>query len=398
MSVVHADFTIERRYGCTPAQTFSAFADPELQAPVVRQPRRLARRRVGARLPRRRRRGTTAGGAPGRHATTRSAAGSTTSSTDERIVFAYDLLHDHRLISVSLTTIEFLRRRPRHAARCSPSRARSSTSPTAPPSREHGTGKLLDRLGALPRRRAGPMTLTLHEHPFAAYCWKALIALYERDVAVRARTSSATPQDRARLARAVADGEHPRARRRATGSRCRSPRRSSSTSTASATRRRWCPPTRRAALQARLWDRVIDGHVMTPMQKIVGDAPAAGGPPTIPQGVAEARAHARPRLRAARRASSPTGGWLAGPAFTLADCAAAPALLLRARRPPLGRGRPAATSPRYFARAHGAAVGRPRRSTRRARTATSSRSHGRRTRTRSRSASPSVVASGCRPR
>src|SRR3954453_24007918 len=26
------------------------------------------------------------------------------------------------------------------------------------------------------------MTLTLYEHPFAAYCWKALIALYERDV------------------------------------------------------------------------------------------------------------------------------------------------------------------------------------------------------------------------
>ena len=26
------------------------------------------------------------------------------------------------------------------------------------------------------------MTLVLHEHPFAAYCWKALIALYERAV------------------------------------------------------------------------------------------------------------------------------------------------------------------------------------------------------------------------
>jgi glutathione S-transferase len=26
------------------------------------------------------------------------------------------------------------------------------------------------------------MTLTLHEHPFASYCWKALIALYERGV------------------------------------------------------------------------------------------------------------------------------------------------------------------------------------------------------------------------
>ena len=26
------------------------------------------------------------------------------------------------------------------------------------------------------------MSLTLHEHPFSSYCWKALIALYERDV------------------------------------------------------------------------------------------------------------------------------------------------------------------------------------------------------------------------
>ena len=26
------------------------------------------------------------------------------------------------------------------------------------------------------------MALTLHEHPFAAYCWKALIALYELEL------------------------------------------------------------------------------------------------------------------------------------------------------------------------------------------------------------------------
>jgi glutathione S-transferase len=26
------------------------------------------------------------------------------------------------------------------------------------------------------------VTLVLYEHPFALYCWKALIALYERDV------------------------------------------------------------------------------------------------------------------------------------------------------------------------------------------------------------------------
>jgi glutathione S-transferase len=42
-------------------------------------------------------------------------------------------------------------------------------------------------------------------------------------------------------------------------------------------------------LQARLWDRVIDGYVMTPMQKIVGDSlrPEGRGDP---EGVTEARA------------------------------------------------------------------------------------------------------------
>jgi hypothetical protein len=44
-----------------------------------------------------------------------------------------------------------------------------------------------------------------------------------------------------------------------------------------------------AALQARLWDRVVDGHVMTPMQKIVGDSlrPEGG---SDPEGVDQARA------------------------------------------------------------------------------------------------------------
>jgi uncharacterized protein YndB with AHSA1/START domain len=31
MSLAHADFIIERRYGATPQQTFSAFSDPELE-------------------------------------------------------------------------------------------------------------------------------------------------------------------------------------------------------------------------------------------------------------------------------------------------------------------------------------------------------------------------------
>ena len=49
------------------------------------------------------------------------------------------------------------------------------------------------------------------------------------------------------------------------------------------------PAGRAAALRARLWDRIVDGHVMTPMQKIVGDElrPEGG---RDPEGVRLARA------------------------------------------------------------------------------------------------------------
>ena len=78
------------------------------------------------------------------------------------------------------------------------------------------------------------------------------------------------------------------------------------------------------ALQARLWDRVIDGHVMTPMQKIVGDNLRPEGRDD-PEGVVEARIeldHAYDLLDG----HLTSGGWAAGPTFSLADCAAAPAL------------------------------------------------------------------------
>lgn len=42
------------------------------------------------------------------------------------------------------------------------------------------------------------MTLTLHEHPFAAYCWKPLVALFERDVPFE-RNLVGGEADRARL-------------------------------------------------------------------------------------------------------------------------------------------------------------------------------------------------------
>jgi glutathione S-transferase len=73
----------------------------------------------------------------------------------------------------------------------------------------------------------------------------------------------------------------------------------------------------------RLWDRIVDGHVMTPMQKIVGDnlRPEGGGDP---QGVREARATLD---RAYDLLACQLAGreWLARTAFSLADCAATPA-------------------------------------------------------------------------
>jgi glutathione S-transferase len=68
----------------------------------------------------------------------------------------------------------------------------------------------------------------------------------------------------------------------------------------------------------------MDGHVMTPMQKIVADSLRPEGR-RDPHGVAEARA-ALDRAYDLLDEHLRGGGWAAGPAFTLADCAAAPAL------------------------------------------------------------------------
>jgi glutathione S-transferase len=167
------------------------------------------------------------------------------------------------------------------------------------------------------------MTLTLHLHPFASYCWKPLIALYERGLpfepllvdgeAGRAELAKLWPpasipvlvDDEAQItvpeSTSVVEyldalGEAPRL----------------------------IPAAAPAALQARLWDRVVDGRLATPMQKIVGDAlrPDGSGDP---YGLAEARTTLDQTYELLNEQLA-NHDWLAGPAFTLADCAAAPAL------------------------------------------------------------------------
>jgi glutathione S-transferase len=167
------------------------------------------------------------------------------------------------------------------------------------------------------------MTLTLHEHPFAAYCWKALVALFERDMPFE-RTFVGSEADRARLGALWPMASIPVLVDDAAGLIL-----PESTTIVEYLDRYGDAPVLvpsgpAAALQARLWDRVFDGHVMTPMQKIVSDSlrPEGRGDP---EGVSEARA-TLDRAYALLDAHLADSGWAAGSAFTLADCAAAPAL------------------------------------------------------------------------
>jgi glutathione S-transferase len=166
------------------------------------------------------------------------------------------------------------------------------------------------------------VSLVLYQHPFALYCWKPLVALYERDVPFMAdlveadRSALATLWPPASIPVLVDDGV-------VFGE--------ASIIVEQLDRHGVAPPLIPTdpddALRARLWDRVADGYVATPVQRIVGDAlrpPDAKDPLGVSQGHAtlELAYATLDRHLAGRHPES----WLAGEQFSLADCAAAPAL------------------------------------------------------------------------
>jgi glutathione S-transferase len=166
------------------------------------------------------------------------------------------------------------------------------------------------------------MSLTLYAHPFASYCWKTLIALYENgtpftyrlveDAAGWAELESLWPIKKFPLLR---DGE--------------------STIVESSIiveylmhrypgTARLIPVIDDAALQVRFMDRFFDNYVMSPMQAVVSDRLRTHAE-SDPKGVSDARkmldiAYGWLERRLTR------GAWAAGSMFTLADCSAAPAL------------------------------------------------------------------------
>jgi len=145
MSIRQHDFTIERRFRQSPEQTFQAFANPDLRQRWFRVPDSWTDTdwsldfRVGG--------GELNAGRDhlGIHHVFRSRFHDIVD--DERIVFAYDMLLEGRLTSVSLTTIE-LRSDPGGTHLIFTEHGAFLDGLEDPAEREHGTGLLLDGLEA----------------------------------------------------------------------------------------------------------------------------------------------------------------------------------------------------------------------------------------------------------
>jgi glutathione S-transferase len=179
------------------------------------------------------------------------------------------------------------------------------------------------------------MPVKLYAHPFSSYCQKALIAFYENETPFEFRmlapddAEAATEHEalwplkripvlvderrtvmEASIIVEYLDLHHP-------GSV------------------RLLPANPRAALDVRMMDRFFDNYVMTPMQKIVFDSIRAAENRDR-QGVTEAR---QLLDTAYRWLDSTMAGreWAVGDAFSLADCAGAPALFYADWVHPIGK-------------------------------------------------------------
>lgn len=170
------------------------------------------------------------------------------------------------------------------------------------------------------------MGLTLYLHPLASFCHKVLIALYENGTAFEPVTVDlGDPGSAAELLARWPVGKipvlHDQTRDRVVPE---------TTIIIEYLQRHYpgrmplLPPDAEAALDVRLWDRFFDLYVSVPMQKIVLDRIRPHGA-TDPTGVADAR-QSLDTAYALADAHLAAREWAIGDSFTMADCAAAPAL------------------------------------------------------------------------
>jgi glutathione S-transferase len=182
------------------------------------------------------------------------------------------------------------------------------------------------------------MALKLYYHPLASYCWKALIALYENGTPFEGQVVNlGDPQQAAALAELSPFTKFPVLQDRAKNCVV-----TESTMIIEYLARHYPgklqlvagDPDR--AFRIRQCDRFFDLYVHEPMQKIVGDILRPEGKKD-PYGVELARATLAKACDVLER-ELVTQPWAAGDAFSMADCAAAPALYYANRVAPFAAG------------------------------------------------------------
>jgi glutathione S-transferase len=178
------------------------------------------------------------------------------------------------------------------------------------------------------------MTLKLYAHPFSSYCQKVLIALYENATPFEFRMLA--PGDDQATAELEALWPLKRFPVLVDGDR--------TVVEASIIVEhlglhhpgpvRLIPEDARAALDVRMMDRFFDNYVSTPQQKVIFNSIRAESE-RDPHGVAAARAMLETAYRWLDDVMADRG-WAAGGGFSLADCAAAPALFYADWTHPIG--------------------------------------------------------------
>ena len=165
--------------------------------------------------------------------------------------------------------------------------------------------------------------LTLHMHPLASYCWKVLLALYEAGTPFRSVQIDGVPKADPGYAALwplakmplLQDGGHIVPETSIIIEYLQDHHPGAAT---------LIPPDREIAREARLWDRVFDLYLHTPMQKIVSDHMRPEGAKDA-LGVEDARSTLDTAYDMLDRHMAERA-WVAGDAFSIADCAALPPL------------------------------------------------------------------------
>jgi glutathione S-transferase len=179
------------------------------------------------------------------------------------------------------------------------------------------------------------MSLTLHFHPLSSFCHKVLIPLYENDTPFTPQIVNLQDEgERAAFRKLWPIGKFP-----VLVDHARDWTVSESSIIIEYLDQHFPGPTRfipddaELARQMRFRDRFFDLYIHLPMQKIVGDR-LRPADKKDPHGVEEARTQMATALGMVDQAMA-TKTWATGETFTMADCAAAPALFYADKVAPL---------------------------------------------------------------